>query len=227
MPLWKATLILAFLFTAHISASEKLPDRHISQWELGENINGEPITPELLSGKVALLTHWGIRSEPSLDALTTLAALDKKHRASGLVTIAAEVQETDRAAVLEVIKQKQLTYPVLLGSKGPESDGKGVPKSYLFDTTGKLVFVGHPNAPGLQSALNTALLTRSREQIAAGIDAGAPDTERTWTLADGSQITASMIEKREDSVKLRLPGGRVLTKKIAELSQKEQRRLAE
>ncbi len=210
-----------------LSAAEALPDHHVSQWKLGENLTGSPITPEFLSGKVTLLTHWGTRSEPSIKALATLSALDKKHRAAGLVTIAAEVQESERSTILELIEQEQLTYPVVLGSEGPKMGGAGLPKSFLFDVAGKLVFSGHPQAPGLQAALKNALRTRARQQIAVGGDTGAPSNESVWTLADGKEITASLIKTDGDKVKLRLPGGRVVTKKIAELSQKDQRRLAE
>ncbi|MDB4673657.1 TlpA family protein disulfide reductase [Verrucomicrobiales bacterium] len=229
MQRWKvAVLFFALLFPAgHSPASDTLPDHHISQWKLGENVNGEPITPALYSGKVVLLTYWGIRSEPSIEALATLAALDKKNRAEGLVTIAAEIQKAERGEVLAIIGREQVTYPVVLGSEGPEIGGAGLPKSLLFDITGKLVFSGHPKAPGLEAALKKSLLSRSRQQILGGGDPGASGAEREWSLADGSKITASLIKSSENSVKLRLPGGRVVTKKMAELSQKEQRRLAE
>ena len=228
MQRWKAAvLFFAFLLPAGYSpASETLPDHQISEWTLGENVNGEPITPALYSGKVVLLTYWGVRSEPSIKALATLAALDKKNRSEGLVTIAAEIQKAERSEIPAIIRREQVTYPVVLGIEGPEIGGAGLPKSLLFDITGKLVFSGHPKAPGLEAALKKALLTRSRQQILGGGDPGAVGGERDWSLTDGSKIRASLIETIGDSVKLRLPGGRVVTKKMTELSQKEQRRLA-
>ncbi|MBN1863891.1 MAG: TlpA family protein disulfide reductase [Victivallales bacterium] len=123
-----------------------VPDHNITEWKLGEIISGPEVKLDELQGKVVVIEFWGWRCPPCLASLPKLAKLDKKYRKKGLVLIGMHAQQASNDQILEIVKKSKLEFTITTNpaSHGPVSFS-GIPKVFVFDGEGKLVFDGHPN----------------------------------------------------------------------------------
>ena len=158
-----------------------------------------------------------------------LVQMDKRYRKKGLVIIGAEVQGSDDAAIKKITDDHKVEFTVTKGVQGP-STGSGIPRTVVFDATGKAVFAGHPADDKFERAVKDAL----RELKKSG---GAPTEEtksnfpekkqdliaqRTWTNKEGKSIKAAVLSIDGDQVKFKLSNGKTANYEIANLSEEDQ-----
>ena len=145
-------LMLAIAFCATETWGQKkkgqaeLPDHKVTEWKMGEVISGPEVKLEELEGKVVVIEFWGYRCPPCLASLPKMAKLDKQHRKKGLVIIGIHSQSATNEQILELVKKNKVEFTITTNSSshGPIKFS-GIPKVFVFDGEGKLVFDGRPD----------------------------------------------------------------------------------
>jgi peroxiredoxin len=93
-----------------------------------------------LRGKVVLVNFWATWCPPCRKEMPDLEALYEKFAPSGLVILA--ISDEDAAKVERFIKERKVTFPVLLDPERKVNDMfvvDGIPKTFLYGRDGKLV----------------------------------------------------------------------------------------
>ena len=93
-----------------------------------------------LRGKVVLLNFWATWCPPCRKEMPDLEALYLRFKDKGFVVLA--ISDEDAAKVNPFLAERNITYPVLLdpGRKVNEQfQIEGIPKSFVYDRSGKLV----------------------------------------------------------------------------------------
>jgi len=106
-----------------------LADLHGKVWRLQD-----------LRGKVVLVNFWATWCPPCRKEMPDLDALFNKFKDEGLVVLAISDEESEK--VKPFIAEKKISYPVLLDPGRAVNEAfivEGIPKSFVYDRTGKLV----------------------------------------------------------------------------------------
>jgi len=110
-------------------ADFKLTDLQGKTWHLQE-----------LRGKVVLVNFWATWCPPCRKEMPDLDALYNRFKDQGLVILA--ISDEEMAKVGPFIAEKKISYPILLDPGRKVNDlfvVEGIPKSFVFDRSGKLV----------------------------------------------------------------------------------------
>jgi len=93
-----------------------------------------------LQGKVVLVNFWATWCPPCRKEMPDLDALYNKFNGLGFVVLAISDEEV--AKVAPFISERKISYPVLLDPGCSVNDlfiVEGIPKSFVYDRSGKLV----------------------------------------------------------------------------------------
>jgi peroxiredoxin len=93
-----------------------------------------------LQGKVVLVNFWATWCPPCRKEMPDLQALYDKYKDQGLVVLSISDEESGKVAPF--IADRKITYPVLLDPGDRVSETfiiAGIPKSFVYDRSGKLV----------------------------------------------------------------------------------------
>ena len=156
-----------FLFASSASFGQakvgsKTPSISIDEW-----LKGDAVT-EFKSGTVYLVEFWGTWCHPCVDNIPHLSELQKKYGSQGLVVIGVATHETkDRAFLMDWMKTNgdAMEYTVAYDSdqsmeKDWDTGGSGdfrLPVCFLIDSSGKVVFAGHPANKKLESLIEATV----------------------------------------------------------------------
>ena len=162
----KAILVSLALFAAAASlrAAEATPSAQLSQFKLGAHITGPAATLESAAGKAVLIEAWGIHCPPCLASLPDIEKIARRNKNKMLVFGAHSQSGTDDE-VKDVVKKNKLSYTITQGVTSPIAFS-GIPRVFVFDTTGALVFTGSPFDKEIERSLGKA--TRGASAAAAG-----------------------------------------------------------
>jgi len=122
---------------------EAVSTHTIDQWRVGEIINGEQIKLDDMKGKVVIIEFWGVNCPPCIASLPELAKLYKSKQKDGLMVIGVHCQGGSKEAVNEVLKKHGVTYPVAANGQSA-IQFRGIPRAFVFDKEGKLIYDGSP-----------------------------------------------------------------------------------
>jgi peroxiredoxin len=115
--------------TKRQQADFTLTDLHGKGWSLKD-----------LRGKVILLNFWATWCPPCRKEMPDLEALYLRFKDQGFVVLA--ISDEDASKVSPFLAERNITYPVLL-DPGRKVNGQlqieGIPKSFVYDRSGKLV----------------------------------------------------------------------------------------
>jgi peroxiredoxin len=103
-------------------------------------LNGKPWTLKEQRGKVVVLNFWATWCPPCRKEMPDLEALYQQFKDQGLVILA--ISDEDAGKVKPFIAQQKVTYPILLDPGRKVNDLfqiEGIPKTFVYDRTGKLV----------------------------------------------------------------------------------------
>ena len=148
-------LTLALLAAgASLHAAEATPSAQLSQFKLGAHITGPEATLESAAGKAVLIDAWGIHCGPCLASLPDIEKIAKRYKNKMLVFGAHSQAGTDDE-VKEVVKKNKLSYTITNGVNSP-IPFSGIPRVFVFDTTGALVYTGSPFEQEFEKSLRKA-----------------------------------------------------------------------
>ena len=105
-----------------------------------KDLQGKDVTLASYKGKVVLVNFWGTWCPPCRKEMPDIEALYDQFKDRGLVVLA--ISQEDAAKVKPFIAQRGFTYPVLLDPGGTVNRlfvVEGIPKSFVYDRSGKLV----------------------------------------------------------------------------------------
>jgi len=131
----------------------------LGRTQLGTWWMGPKVTKEDLRGQVVLLEFWGYRCPPCIASIPHLSALSDKYSKNGLVVLGAHAQGSDKATALAVAKPRGVTFTIMSRARVPEASFTGIPRVFVFDHRGELVFEGRPNGE-MDEAVVKALKAR-------------------------------------------------------------------
>jgi peroxiredoxin len=105
-----------------------------------KDLTGRTWTFSDLRGKVVLVNFWATWCSPCRKEMPDLETLYQRFQAQGLVILA--ISNEDSAKVEPFIRERKITFPVLLDPYGKVNDlliVSGIPKSFVYDREGRLV----------------------------------------------------------------------------------------
>ena len=104
------------------------------------DLQGKSWTLEGLRGKVVLVNFWATWCPPCRKEMPDLETLYERFKDKGFVILA--ISDEEQGKVQPFIKERSITYPVLLDPGRTVNDVfevEGIPKSFVYDRDGKLV----------------------------------------------------------------------------------------
>jgi thiol-disulfide isomerase/thioredoxin len=126
----KAILIaLLLMLSSHVAAS--------CAWSLTD-ATGKPLSLDAYKGKWVLVNFWATWCPPCIAEISDLESLYKEGK---LAVVGVAMSYKSKAEVLDFVKSKGVTYPVVLGSEEAAfqfGDLDSLPTSFLFSPDGRL-----------------------------------------------------------------------------------------
>lgn len=104
------------------------------------DLSGKSWQLKSLTGNVVLVNFWATWCPPCRKEMPDLEALYNRLRGKGLIVLA--ISDEDQAKVQSFIDEQKYTYPILLDPEDIINKRfriQGIPKSLVYDRTGKLV----------------------------------------------------------------------------------------
>ena len=195
----------------------------LSDWKIGKVLFGEKINKSDFDGKVVVIENWGVHCPPCIASLPHLAKLEKDNRDKGLVIIGAESQGSSKAQIEPLIKKAGVEYTMTEGANGP-IPVSGIPRAFVFDREGKLVFDGHPAVGDFEKSIKKALKEKGTASATSKPAASSDPliVSRTWKNTDGKEIVAAVKEATETQVTFLMSGGKQVVYPMEKLDEDSQ-----
>ena len=102
------------------------------------DLDGKTVHLEDFSGKVIYLDFWGAWCPPCIEEVPHLVSLYNTYKEKGLVIVGISLGDS-RRSLERFVKEKQVTYPVVLGDDKIVEDYRGIvflPTAFLIDRKG-------------------------------------------------------------------------------------------
>ena len=206
--------------------SIKAAEHTLSEWSLGPVIFGEEVKKSDMEGKVVVIEHWGVRCPPCIALLPELAKLDKRYRDDGLVMIGAESQGHTKDQIAPLVDDNRIEYTITSGASGP-IQFNGIPRAFVFDVKGDLIFNGNPHDGDFERTIKKALKEVDEVEEAPAIQSGNLFESRSWTNAEGNSIKAAVRDASDTEVTFVMFGGKVVKYPLAKLSEESRQEITE
>lgn len=152
-----ALLTACLLASPFVAAAEKerpAKQHTLSDFKLGKGILGKGSLADA-KGKGVVIEAWGVRCPPCIASLPKLQALSERHKGKVLF-FGAESQGHDRKAIEPVIKKAGVTFPISGGLAKCPIEFNAIPRAFIFDASGKLIFNGNPHGQAFADAVEKA-----------------------------------------------------------------------
>ncbi len=149
---------------------------------LGKTVYGKEWKIDELRNRVVLVEMWGIRCPPCVASLPKLSKWQEKYEQQGLVIIGIHRQRASNDALREFVKKKNVKFTIVATGRLEGDRAGGIPRCYLFDSTGKCVFSGHPSD----------VLTPLKEALAKAPFAALGDRELVKLKSIGNALKKGM-----------------------------------
>jgi thiol-disulfide isomerase/thioredoxin len=147
---------IAITSPAFAAKKDEVPNVNLSEVKVGELITGPAVDLANTGGKAVVIEMWGVNCGPCIASLPHIEQLAKRNKAD-TIFIGAHSQNATDDQVKEVVKKHKLSYTITKGVNVPAAAGSsGIPHALVFDTTGKLIFKGHPSDKDFDSAVRKA-----------------------------------------------------------------------
>lgn len=120
---------------AQANKDEKIPSVIL------KDLNGKTVNLDDFKGKVILLNFWATWCPPCRAEIPELIKWQKEYENQGLQIIGITYPPTNRAKVRSFVRQNEINYPVLFGSKKTKQlfdSGDTMPFSVVIDKDGNI-----------------------------------------------------------------------------------------
>jgi thiol-disulfide isomerase/thioredoxin len=123
-------------------------------------VDGSPVSTDGLKGKILVVDFWATWCGPCMGMVPHMVEMNQKYAGKGLQIIGISLDQ-DRAAMLQVTKEKGMVWPEYFDGKGWDNSiwkrygANGIPFTVLVSPQGKVLYAGHP-AGGLDQAIEKA-----------------------------------------------------------------------
>ena len=110
-----------------------------------EDLDGRSWQQEDLAGRVVLIDFWATWCPPCLAELPHMKRAYRRYAADGFEILAVSVDQTERRTLRRWLRVHRVPWPQLYDGRGLEGelavrlDVGEVPRSFLFDRSGRLV----------------------------------------------------------------------------------------
>lgn len=158
-----------------------------------------------------------------------LVEMDKRNRKKGLRIIAPERQNSSEEDIKKLTDEHKVEYTISRGTSGPVST-RGIPHAFVFDSTGQLVFSGHPGNDDFERTVKKALrdvkdVDEAKSSLT--VTKGPLINQRSWTNHEGKSIVATAMDVEGENVNFKMKNGRIVSYPLAQLSEDDQALLKE
>jgi cytochrome c biogenesis protein CcmG, thiol:disulfide interchange protein DsbE len=111
-----------------------------------ERVGGGQVSLEDLSGKLVLLDFWATWCTPCIQEIPVLNDIYAAHRGRGLEVIGIAIEDLEPPKLLEWMRERGVTYPVLSGTTevAMQYDAETLPQHVLISTDGRILEVMKP-----------------------------------------------------------------------------------
>lgn len=140
---------------AALNAADATPSAQLSQFKLGNYITGPQVTLDNAVGKAVLIEAWGVNCGPCLASLPDIEKISKRYKDKMLV-FGAHSQSASDDQVKEIVKKNKLSYTITHGVTSPVPFN-AIPRVFVFDTKGALVYFGSPFEKDFERSLRKAV----------------------------------------------------------------------
>lgn len=136
----KIIILLICLFLPAIIFAQKNQEDRASKITL-KDINGKTVRLSDFKGKVILLNFWATWCPPCRAEIPELIKWQKEYENKGLQIIGVTYPPTNRAKVRRFVRQNEINYPILVGTKKTKeifTSADTMPFSVVIDRDGKI-----------------------------------------------------------------------------------------
>jgi thiol-disulfide isomerase/thioredoxin len=217
--------IVSFGLSQFLCAEEKSAHT-LSEWKLGSTLFGEDVSEKDMEGKVVVIEHWGVNCPPCIALLPHLAKMDKRYRDDGLLIIGAESQNHSKDQIAPLVKKNSIEYTITSGANGP-IDFSGIPRAFVFDVQGQLIFNGNPQEADFEKSIKKALKDVGETEEASVASSQNLFETKSWTNAEGKEIKAAVSEASETEVTFLMFAGKVVKYPLEKLSEESRKEITE
>ncbi|MBA3845107.1 MAG: TlpA family protein disulfide reductase [Planctomycetes bacterium] len=133
---------------------------------LGTHVDGPKVSASDLQGRVVLFEYWGVNCPPCVGSIHHLTELQAKYGRDNFLIVANHCQGGSADNTRTVWRGKASNDLVSVVDSGalPGSNVTGIPRCFLFDHEGKLVFDGSPSQ--VDGALEQAMRDNPGQMVA-------------------------------------------------------------
>jgi thiol-disulfide isomerase/thioredoxin len=149
-----AACLVASAFTFAKEKDQPAKQHTLTDFKLGRPVMGKGSLSDA-KGKGVVIEAWGVRCPPCIASLPKLQALSEKHK-DKVLFFGAESQGHERKEIEPVIKKAGVSFPISTGLAKCPIEFSSIPRAFVFDATGKLIYDGSPKGQNFEDAVERA-----------------------------------------------------------------------
>jgi thiol-disulfide isomerase/thioredoxin len=111
---------------------------------VGDAWQGPAYDREAMRGCVVAVEFWGFNCPPCRASLPHLAKWDEEMRDKGLRILGVHSQNVGKDQVMALVRDNKIGFPIYDNGQVKGKPFSGIPKMFVFDHEGKLIYDGHP-----------------------------------------------------------------------------------
>jgi len=129
-----------------------------------EDLNGRQFNLEQLRGKPVIINFWATTCPGCVLEIPALLELSRKYAAHNLLIIGVAMDYDPESQVREMVRQKKMTYPVVLDTEGELAKAFGqvslTPTTFFISKEGKIFKhkLGEMSHTELETTIQTLIL---------------------------------------------------------------------
>jgi thiol-disulfide isomerase/thioredoxin len=116
----------------------------IKKLRLGEGLVGDRPDVATLKGHAVFVELWGVHCAPCLASMPHLVQWHNELGDFGLIMIGCHVQNVPENEIQRKVEAMGVRFPITKGGRYEGDEESGIPRSFLFDHNGDLIWRGHP-----------------------------------------------------------------------------------